>query len=89
MYGCRAHGRETVGSVTERRTSVDWSLNIEDLLDNKYQDASKVVLVMDNLNTHAISSLYKTFPPEEALRHAYRLDSISPKAWRMVEHGRD
>ncbi|MDR1164965.1 MAG: transposase [Deltaproteobacteria bacterium] len=61
-------------SVTERRTSVAWSLYIQDLLDNKYPDASKVVLVMGNLNTHAISSLYKTFPPDEALRLANRLE---------------
>ncbi|MDR1164307.1 MAG: IS630 family transposase, partial [Deltaproteobacteria bacterium] len=61
-------------SVTERRTSVDWSLYIQDLLDNKYPDAFKVVMVMDNLNTHAISSLYKTFPPDEALRLANRLE---------------
>jgi hypothetical protein len=67
-------------SVTERRASVDWALFIKDLLDNKYPDASKVILVMDNLNTHAISLLYKAFPPEEALRLANRLElHFTPK----------
>lgn len=39
-------------SITDRRTKVDWALQIKDLLDICYPDAKKVVLVMDNLNTH-------------------------------------
>jgi hypothetical protein len=40
----------------------------------------KIVLVMDNLNTHVISSLYETFPPEEAFRLAGRLEiHFTPK----------
>ena len=42
--------------------------------DNQYPDAEKIVLVMDNLNTHVISSFYETFPPEEAFRLAQRLE---------------
>ena len=60
--------------VTQRRTKVDWATQIKDLLDNQYPKAKKVVLVMDNLNTHKGASLYETFPPEEARRLFERLD---------------
>ena len=39
-------------SITDRRTKIDWALRIKELLDNHYPNARKVVLVMDNLNTH-------------------------------------
>lgn len=60
--------------VTERRTKVDWAIQIKDLLDNHYPEAEKVVLVMDNLNTHKGASLYETFPPAEARRLLERLE---------------
>lgn len=56
------------------RTSIDWAHKIKWLLTEQYPKARKVVLVMDHLNTHAISSLYKAFPPEEAYKLANRLD---------------
>ena len=63
-----------------RRTKVDWARRIKWLLDTQYPDAEKVVLVADNLNTHAISSLYEAFPPEEAFRLAQRLElHFTPK----------
>jgi len=62
------------------RTKIDWAHHIQWLLDEQYPDARKVVLVMDNLNTHAISSLYEAFPPEEAFRLARRLEiHFTPK----------
>lgn len=64
--------RET--EALPRRTKVDWAHKIKWLLEEQYPDAEKVVLVMDNLNTHAISSLYETFPPEEAFGLAQRLE---------------
>ena len=57
-----------------RRTKIDWAGRVKWVLDNQYPDAEKVVLVMDNLNTHGISSLYEAFPPEEAFRLAQRLE---------------
>lgn len=56
------------------RTKIDWAHKVRWLLDEQYPDAKKVVLVMDNLNTHVISSLYEAFPPEEAFRLAQRLE---------------
>ena len=66
-------GRRHV-EVTERRTMIDWAKFTRDMLDVRYPDAKKVVLVMDNLNTHGIASLYEAFPPAEALRLANRLE---------------
>jgi hypothetical protein len=63
-----------------RRTKIDWARKVKWLLDSQYPDAETVVLVMDNLNTHAISSLYEAFPPEEAFRLARRLEiHFTPK----------
>jgi hypothetical protein len=60
--------------VRERRTKVDWAKCVRQLLDTCYPDAETVVLVMDNLNTHCISSLYEAFAPPEARRLAERLE---------------
>ena len=61
-------------AVTERRTRKDWALQIKQMLDECYPDANKVRLVMDNLNTHNIASLYEAFEPGEARRLAERLE---------------
>ena len=61
-------------SITDHRGKVDWALQIKELLDNQYPRARKVVLVMDNLNTHTGASLYETFPPHEARRLLERLE---------------
>ena len=58
--------------ITEHRRMVDWAHFIQGMLDERYPDAKKVILVMDNLNTHNTSSLYETFPPHEARRLAER-----------------
>lgn len=60
--------------VTDRRTAIDFAHCLEELVDVHYPEADKIVLVMDNLNTHAESSLYKTFPPEKAFRIAQKLE---------------
>jgi len=60
--------------ITERRTRIDWAHFIKEMLEERYKDAEKVVLVMDNLNTHNIASLYTAFPPEKARGLADRLE---------------
>lgn len=60
--------------ITERRTRIDWAHFIKEMLEERYADADKVVLVMDNLNTHDIASLYTAFPPEVARGLADRLE---------------
>jgi hypothetical protein len=52
--------------VTEQRTRLDWAHQIKKLITVDYPQFKKIVLVMDNLNTHTVGSLYKAFPPEEA-----------------------
>ena len=56
-----------------QRTRIDWAGQVKELLTVDYPDAEIVVLVMDNLNTHGIASLYEAFPPAEAHALAQRL----------------
>ena len=60
--------------VRGRRTKTGWAECVRTLVDEHYPKAEKVVLVMDNLNTHNLSSLYEAFAPEEARRLAKRLE---------------
>ena len=71
---CEPLGNRRHVEVTERRTRVDWAHVVKDLVDVHYPDAERVVLVMDNLNTHTPASLYEAFAPEEAKRIADRLE---------------
>lgn len=61
-------------NVTERRTRVDWAYQMRHLLDEEYPEADLVRVVLDNLNTHSIASLYEAFEPAEARRLARRLE---------------
>jgi DDE superfamily endonuclease len=70
-------GRRWV-DVTERRTKkTDWAHQIKELVDIRYPEAERIVLVMDNLNTHTPASLYEAFDPKEAKR-------ASPISWRST-----
>lgn len=60
--------------ASAHRTKKDWALQIQELLTVQYKDVKKIRLVMDNLNTHSISSLYETFDPETAFNLAQRLE---------------
>ena len=60
--------------VTERRTKTDWAEVVRKLVDEDYPEKDRIVLVMDNLNTHHPSSLYEAFEPGEARRIAERLE---------------
>jgi len=51
--------------VTERKTKIDWAFFVEKIA-SRYEDAEKITLVMDNLNTHVAGSLYEAFAPEKA-----------------------
>jgi hypothetical protein len=60
--------------VTDRRTMIDWAYCMRDLVDIHFPDADRIVVVMDNLNTHKLASLYEAFPPTEARRIAEKLE---------------
>ena len=67
-------------SVREQRTAFDWAEEIKYLVDVMYPDAEKIILVMDNLNTHKPASLYKRYPADEARRIIKRLEILyTPK----------
>ena len=60
--------------VTDRRTKADWARVVKKLVDEDYVDKERIVLVMDNLNTHHPASLYQAFELAEARRIAQRLE---------------
>jgi len=79
-------GRRSL-SVRKRRTKADWAEFVKDLIDVQYPDAEKVVLVMDNLNTHTPSSFYEVFAPEEARRLTAKLEiHYTPKHGSWPEY---
>jgi hypothetical protein len=61
-------------TVTDRRTAKDFAEVVRWLAEDVYPDAERVVLVMDNLNTHKLASLYEAFAPEQARRIAERIE---------------
>ena len=61
-------------AVTDHRRRSDWAHFVADLLEGPYREASTLVLVMDQLNTHSPASLYEAFAPEKAQRWADRLE---------------
>jgi len=68
LVGCR------YVEVTERRTAVDFARLLKVISDDLYSGAEKIVLVMDNLNTHEMASLYKEFEPAEARQLVERFE---------------
>jgi transposase len=69
-------------SVTQRRTLLDFADQLRRLSDDLYPEAEKIVLVLDNLNTHTAAALYERFAPEQARRIASRFE------WHWTpEHG--
>ncbi|MGE3268707.1 MAG: IS630 family transposase [Chloroflexota bacterium] len=81
-------------TVTERRTKVDWAHVIKDLVDEHYPKVERIVLVLDNLHTHTVGSLYEASPaacsapcvvsetPTDPQRHSrWRPDYPSPLSW--------
>jgi hypothetical protein len=79
MFCEQMAGRRRV-AVTDRRTKCDWAEQVRVLMDVQYPRAERVTLVMDNLNTHALASLYEAFDPAEARRLIERLEVVyTPK----------
>lgn len=74
-------------NITDRRTRRDWAEQIRELVDVHYSQVQRITLVMDNLNTHHVSSLYEAFTPSEAQRLMGRLEIVyTPKhgSWLNV-----
>jgi hypothetical protein len=78
LYAPQLGWREVL--VSTQRTAVDWALAIRTLVDVHFPEADQIIVVLDNLNTHRLASLYAAFPPAEAHRIARRLDlRFTPK----------
>jgi hypothetical protein len=66
--------------VTQQRTRIDWAQAIRELVDIHFAAAARITLVMDNLNTHSLGSLYEAFPPDEARRLIRKMEVVhTPK----------
>jgi hypothetical protein len=74
--------------VTARKTAIDWAHQVKALVDHPhFQDAEKITLVCDNLNTHTLASLYTAFSPAQAQRVVHKVELVhSPKhgSWLNV-----
>jgi transposase len=73
MFFAPLLGRRHV-AVTDQRTRTDWAKAMQAIIDEQYPDAERIVLVMDNLNTHTPASFYEVFEPAEARRLADKLE---------------
>ncbi|MDP6722650.1 MAG: transposase, partial [Pirellulaceae bacterium] len=60
-------------AVRERKTKIDWAVEMARLLDGRYADCEKVIVVCDNLNTHTKGAFYEAFDPEQARRLVRRI----------------
>ena len=79
-------GRRYV-QVTEQRTRDDWAAFMRELADTVYPTAERIVVVLDNLNTHGPASFYEAYSPAEARRLAERFEfHYTPKhgSWLNV-----
>ena len=74
-------------TARERRTKVDWAIEVAQLLDTRYADCEQVTLVCDNLNTHTKGAFYEAFEPEQARAYIKRINfCYTPKhgSWLNV-----
>jgi hypothetical protein len=79
-----------ITEATERRTSIDFAHFLRRVSDVEYPEAERIVLVMDNLSTHSLASLYEAFEPDAARRLAERFrDSLHAQARQLAQHCRD
>jgi hypothetical protein len=74
-------------AVTAQRTRTDWAAFMRTLADTVYPEAERIVVVLDNLNTHGPASFYEAYPPAEARRLTERFEfHYTPKhgSWLNV-----
>lgn len=77
---CAPHLGQRGITVTPQRTKIDWAHAMRQLVDVDFPEAERIVLVLDNLNTHTPGSLYAAFPPAEAKRIRDKLEfHFTPK----------
>jgi len=90
FLACEPLAGQRYVKVTRRRTRVDFAHFVRELVDIQYPAAEKIVLGMDNVNTHTPASFYEAFAPEEAERLCEKLEIHSTRhPWKLVKYGRD
>jgi hypothetical protein len=60
-------------TARDRRTKIDWASEVADLLDTRYKDCEKVILICDHLNTHTKGAFYEAFEPARAQAYAKKV----------------
>lgn len=78
-------GGQRYVQITEKRRRYEWAQFVKYLVDDCYPSDEWIVLVMDNLNTHQITSLYQSFEPSEAHRLRNKLE-LHSKTWQLVKY---
>ena len=79
FLACEPLAGKRMVTITERKTKQDWACFLEEIA-GQYENAEKITLVMDNLNTHVPGSFYETFPPDRAKALWDRFDFVyTPK----------
>jgi len=63
-----------LAKARERRTKVDWAIEVAELLDTRYAGCEKVILVCDNLNTHTKGAFYEVFEPQKAREYVQKVE---------------
>ena len=87
FYAPLENGREV--HVADNHAGPEWAEAVRRLVEEHYPEAEKITLVMDNLSTHAGSSLYRAFEPEHARALLEKLElCLHPHPWELAEHGR-
>ena len=71
-------------SVREHRTAVDWAEEIKYLVDVMYPEVEKIILVMDNLNTHKPASLYKKYPGRSKASYKTLGNPLYTETWKLA-----
>lgn len=74
FLACEPLSGKRVVQVRERRTKADWAEFVRELIEVHYPQAEKIMLVLDNLNTHTPASFYEVFAPAEAWRLSQKLE---------------
>jgi transposase len=60
--------------ITDQRRRVEWAEVMRIVSDELYPEAEKIVVVLDNLNTHVGAAFYLAFEPQEARRLVERFE---------------
>lgn len=80
FLACEALQGKRYVKVTDQKTKKDWAVFMKEIADERYKDARKITIVMDNLSTHTPGALYEVFEPKEAKRILDRFEFIyTPK----------